>query len=77
MMRNLLDQGAYLPSLSCAIGCSPHLVYTAASQDLGILYQPMVANCSQAQYGSLMNMPKYGILSEEPPQGKNEVQYDQ
>ena len=52
-------------------------MYTAAIQDLGILHQPMVAKYACTKYGGLMNMPKYGIFSGEPPWGKNEVQYDQ
>ena len=56
---------------------SPYPVYTAAMLDLGIPYQPLVAKYVWAQYGVLMNMSKYGILSREPPQGKNKVQYDQ
>ena len=48
-------------------------VYTAAEQDLGLYYQPMVTEFARSQYGGLNYMPRYGIFSGEPPQGKNEV----
>ena len=65
----------YIPC--CAIMGSPYAVYTAAVQDLEILYQPMVAKYAQAKYGGLVTMPKYGIFSRDPPQGKNKFLYDQ
>ena len=52
-------------------------VYTSAEQDLGMHYRPVVTEYARNQYGGLMNIPKYGIFSEETPQGKNEVQYNQ
>ena len=52
-------------------------MYTAAEQDLGIPYLPIVREYARSLYGSLINISKYGIFSGEPPQGKNEVQYDQ
>ena len=51
--------------------------YTAVKQDLGMHYWPMVTEYARRQCGGLVNMPKYDIFSGEPPQGKNEVQYDQ
>ena len=51
-------------------------VCTAATQELGIPYHPMVAEYAQGQYGGLINMPKYSIFSGVPPQGMNEVQYE-
>ena len=58
------------------ISVHSYLVYTAAKQDLGMHYQPMVTEYGRNQYRGLVNIPKYGIFSMEPPQGKNEVQYD-
>ena len=54
-----------------------YLMYTAAAQDLGNNYWPMVAEYAQCEYGSFIDMSKYGIFSGKPLQGKNEVQYDQ
>ena len=40
-------------------------------------YWPVVTGYATCQCGGLVNIPKCGIFSWEPPQGKNEVQYDQ
>ena len=51
-------------------------MYTAAEQDLGMAYQPVVAEYVRSLYGAL-SIYLSMLFMEEPLQGKNEVKYDQ
>ena len=68
MMRNLLDLGGLTSNPHIVpLSVPSYPVYTAATQDLGINYQPMVVEYAKGQYTGLANIPKYGIFSGEPP----------
>ena len=67
IMRNLLSPGRLLPTPYTVPSSVPsYPVYTASEQDLGMPYQPVVVEYARSQYGGLVNIPKYGILVENP-----------
>ena len=71
MMRNSLDLGLVSHPHAVPSSVPPSSLYSShvGSGD------PVPTNGSWAQYGGLVNMPKYAFNGK-PPQGKNEVQYD-
>ena len=76
--KNLLSSRETAPNPHIILSSVPsYPAYTAVEHDLGRQYQTMVAEYARCQYRGLVNMSKYGIFSGEPPQGKNEVKYDQ
>ena len=69
MYRETIDKPGGTNPTSHIIPSSVHsyLVYTAAEQDLGIPYQPIVVEYARSLYRGLINISKYVVCSGEPP----------